>query len=256
MSGRSIKSAERTLALFELFSRLETPLTVGDVSQGLAIPQPSASMLLRNLAQLGYLEHNRQTRRFMPTIRVVLLGSWISRRFSEAGALATKLEALTAVCTGGTVYAAIQNDAAVQSVLVFEASTPDRLSVSSGAHRTLTCSAAGRALLSVRRDSEIIGWVRRCNAEATDARLRVNEDDFLKIIWQVRRQGYAITDETAGPGRCGIAVAVPSPLGETTLAIGIAGPKARIIPYRDRLIDEVLKLRAAFDKASTPIRLN
>ena len=255
MSGRSIKSAERTLALFELFSRRETPLTVGDVSQGLAIPQPSASMLLRNLTQLGYLEYSRQTRRFMPTIRVVLLGSWISRRFSEAGALATRLEALTTVCAGGTVFAAIQNNAAVQSVLIFEASTPDRLSVSSGAPGTLTCSAAGRALLSVRHDQEIVGWVRRSNAEATDARLRVNENDFLRIMRQVRKQGYVTTEETAGPDRCGIAVAVPSPLGETPLAIGIAGPRARIMPHRDRLIDEVLKLRAAFDRTASPIHL-
>lgn len=251
--SRSIKSAERTLALFELFSHRESPLTVGDVSRGLDIPQPSASMLLSNLTQLGYLEYNRQTRRFAPTIRIVLLGSWISRRFSEAGALAARLEALTSVCTGSTVFAAIQNDAHVQGVLTFDASMPDRLSLSSGGLRTLTCSAAGRALLSLRRDEEIAGWVRRSNAEATDARLRVNEKDFLEIIQQVRQQGYVTTEETAGPDRCGIAVAVPSPLGEMPLAIGFSGPRARILPQRERLIGEVLKLRATLGKMTSSI---
>ena len=38
--ARSIKSAERTLALFELFSREQQPFTVGHISEALRIPQP------------------------------------------------------------------------------------------------------------------------------------------------------------------------------------------------------------------------
>jgi IclR family KDG regulon transcriptional repressor len=249
MSSRSIKSAERTLALFELFSERELPLSVGEVSQGLAIPQASASMLLSNLTQLGYLEYDRHTRRFTPTIRIALLGNWVSRHFGQAGFLASQLKVLTRVCAGGTAFAAIQNNASVQGVLKFTASMPDRISVSSGAPQTLTCSSAGRALLSLRSDTEIAGWVRRSNAEATDARLRVNERDFLKIMRQVRKQSYVTTEETSGPDRCGVAVAVPSPLGAMPLAIGIAGRRAQILPHRERLIEEVLKLRAIFNTA-------
>jgi len=39
MSNRSIKSAERTLALFELFACRERPLCVGEIAHGLEIPQ-------------------------------------------------------------------------------------------------------------------------------------------------------------------------------------------------------------------------
>src|SRR5580698_3728274 len=69
MAARSIKSAERTLALFELFSREQRPFTVGRVSDALDVPQASASMLLRNLADLGYLEYDRKARTFAPSIR-------------------------------------------------------------------------------------------------------------------------------------------------------------------------------------------
>ena len=78
MSVRSIKSAERTLALFELFSIRESRLTVSEVARELSIPQPSASMLLRNLADLGYLDYDRLARTYGPTIRVLLLSNWIS----------------------------------------------------------------------------------------------------------------------------------------------------------------------------------
>jgi DNA-binding IclR family transcriptional regulator len=58
-SARHVKSAERTLALFELFSLHQRPMGVGEISSLLGIPQPSVSMLVRNLANLGYLERNR-----------------------------------------------------------------------------------------------------------------------------------------------------------------------------------------------------
>ena len=91
---RPIKSAERTLALFELFSREQRPFSVGRVSEALGMPQASASMLLRNLTELGYLEYDRSARTFSPSIRVALLGSWIDRRFSEAGSIGMRLDAL------------------------------------------------------------------------------------------------------------------------------------------------------------------
>ena len=253
MTARSVKSAERTLALFELFSDRECPLSVSEVARGLNIPQPSASMLLRNLEELGYLDYDRRMRRFSPTIRIALLGGWISRRSTEVSALASRLETLTEILPGGRVFAMIQHNAAIQSVLLGEESTAGRLSVSARPG-SLTCSSAGRAILSLMDDTEIIRWVRRSNAEAVDPRLRVNERDLLEIVRQARRQGYAATEETAAPGRCGVAVALRPLVGEMPIAVGFGGTKTQIIPNRERLIGEALKFRAAFEQS--PLRLS
>jgi len=99
MTQRSIKSAERTLRLFELFSRRQERLTVGEIARGLAIPQPSASMLLTNLTGLGYLEYDRFDRTYAPTIRVVLLGSWLGPRLGGRQSLASRLDDLIAAWT-------------------------------------------------------------------------------------------------------------------------------------------------------------
>lgn len=248
MTARSVKSAERTLALFELFADRERPLSVSEVARGLNIPMPSASMLLRNLEELGYLDYDRDTRRFSPTIRITLLGGLITRRFAEVSALASRFETLTAILPGGRVFAMVQNNAAIQSVLMFEESTSGRLSVSARPG-SLTCSSAGRAILSLMDDAEIIRWVRRSNAEALDPLLRVNERNLLEIVRQARRQGYAATEETAAPGRCGVAVALRPLVGERPIAIGFGGTKTQIIPNRDRLIGEALKFRATFEQS-------
>src|SRR5689334_13032681 len=107
-AARRIKSAERTLALLELFSREQRPFTVGRVAEGLKMPQPSVSMLLRNLLELGYLEYDPHRRTFTPSVRVALLGSWIDRRFGDAGAIGERLSELRQA-VGHTAYIGIQN---------------------------------------------------------------------------------------------------------------------------------------------------
>ena len=201
-------------------------------------------MLLRNLVQLGYLEYDRDTRLFAPTIRVMLLGSWISRRFSEAGSIALRLEALQQAAGGETVYAAIQNGAAIQYVVTLEVDLPDRLRIASGALRSITCSAPGRMLLSLKPDREVSGWMRRSNAEATEPRLQVRETEFLELMRQVRNQGYADTEGTSDPSLANVAVSVQSPMGRMPLAIGVGGPIARIVAKKPLLIDALLKLQA------------
>ena len=219
MTQRSIKSAERTLRLFELFSRRQERLTVSEIARDLAIPQPSASMLLTNLAGLGYLEYDRFDRSYAPTIRVALLGGWIGPRLGGRQSLASRLDDLHR-SVGEDIFVGIQNGAYVQIVQV-ERGTHD-LSIDSGVMYSLTRTAIGRVLLMSKPDAELVRLVRRCNAEA-ESRDRVNEDEFMAIIEEVRRNGYAVTTGYFAPGRRSIAVPIlPSRTDRVPFGIGIA----------------------------------
>jgi IclR family transcriptional regulator, KDG regulon repressor len=246
MAARSIKSAERTLALFELFSREQRPFTVGRVSEALGAPQASVSMLLRNLADLGYLEYDRKSRTFAPSIRVALLGSWIDRRFGEAGSLGTRLDALQRR-VGETAYLGIQNGATAQYVVTQRPEDPDRLDVMSGQYRSLTCSAMGRVLLSLKPDAEVLAWARRCNVEAVEDRFKVREADFLKLIRQVRADGYAMTEGDVTPGLSAIAVPLTSPMGGTPLALGVGGPITRVRAKHGLILEALAAFVGSFE---------
>ena len=241
---RSIKSAERTLALLELFSKVQAPLTVGEVSRELAIPQPSASMLVRNLAHLGYLEYDRALRTFSPSIRVALLGNWIDRRFGQAHSLQQRLDVLQRRVKL-TAYIAIQNGPHAQYVMSQE-SREAGLNIASGQYRSLTCSAPGRALLALKSDSEIATWVKRCNAEATEDRFRVKLRDFMKLIENTRRKGYSQTDGDQTPGLGAYAMTFPSPLGDMPLAVGSGGPMRFVDKRRDVILAALTEFRDAF----------
>jgi len=253
MAVRSIKSAERTLRLFELFSRRQEPLTVGDVSRGLGIPQPSASMLLTNLTAMGYLTHQRLARSYAPTVRVSLLGGFAGPRFSDGQSLAQRLNALHDA-VGEDVFVGIQNDAAAQIVQV---RGQDALNIDSGQMYSLTGSVVGQVLLALQPDSEVVRVVRRCNAEAGSDAERVNEADFLTLMAAIRRDGHAVNDGFYSPDRSGVAVAVRGAHAGGDFAVGFGGPTERIKAKRALIVQQLTALKSAAraddaDRAETP----
>lgn len=235
MSDRSIKSAERTLAIFELFSVRQETLTVGDVSKCLNIPQPSVSMLLKNLANMGYLEYDATRRRYAPTLRVTLLNSWLLDRYEGTAQFVPVLKSLLDELQE-TVFIGMQNSSTAQYILVMTPRDRKSLLITSGMHRSLTCSAMGRILLSMKDEAELHRWIRRCNSESTDPRFRVREGPYLDLIANDRRNGFAETSGDISPGFGAIAVAVPSPFGGTPLAIGAGARIKNITLKRDAII--------------------
>ncbi|WP_337185256.1 helix-turn-helix domain-containing protein [Phenylobacterium sp.] len=250
--ARTVKSAERTLALFELFSLYQRPMVVGEIAKALQIPQPSVSMLVRNLTSLGYLEHDRAARTYVPTIRIMLLGSWIHRRFSEESNLERRIDALSRGL-GETVMMGIQNGVFCQYVLVQMPENPD-LAVQSGLLRPITCTAIGRALLSLKSDAEIETIVRRCNAEVSDERLRVKPSQFMETIVRIRAQGYARTAGDMTPNRSVIAVSIPGPLGKMPMAIGVGGLVDNIDAKEDAILEALRDFKAASEGRDAPAR--
>jgi IclR family transcriptional regulator, KDG regulon repressor len=233
-TSRSIKSAERTLALFELFSLRQCPLTVGEISRQLGMPQPSVTMLVRNLLKLGYLEHDREARTYVPTVRIMLLGSWLHRRMSKQGDLETHLDRLLEQ-VGETVTLGIQNGIYSQYVSVQLPEDPTRMEIQSGLLRPITCTAVGRVLLSFKPDSEVEMIARRCNAEV-DPEHRIKTGELLEIIAQVRQDGYAETSGVMTEGYGAIATGVDAPIGKIPIAVAVGGRIERIQSKRETIL--------------------
>lgn len=247
MPERSIKSAERTLALFELFSERQEGLTVGQIAAGLHAPQPSISMLVRNLANLGYLEHDQASRLYTPSIRVVLLGSWIERRFKETQSLVKRLDAIQRRVKE-TSYIAIQNRVYAQYVMEQRSVKPTRLDIFSGNTVHLTQSACGRALLALKPDSEITALIKRCNAEVNDDRFKIKRTDALRMISEIRKSGYAKTTNVSSrvQGVGAIAMTFQLPGSNTALAVGVGATIGALERKQGIILDSLREFKRAF----------
>ncbi len=247
---RSIKSAERTLRLLEFFSRRQKRLSVNEVAQGLAIPQPSASMLLANLARIGYLEYDRIDRSYAPTIRVALLGCWIGAG-GGGPSLASQFDELHRD-VGEDCLVGIQNGAFAQIVYA-RGGRNDILSIDSGRVYSLISTAMGRALLALKSDTEVVLLVRRCNAEPQSS-LRVSESSFLALVQEVRRKGYATAAGSFMPGLMSIAVVVQSRMGSVPFGITFIGPIDRIKAKHDLIVQRLIAFQTAAQDSDGVLR--
>lgn len=209
-------------------------------------------MLLRNLMTLGYLEYDRHTKLYSPTIRVMFLGNWISQQFGAIRSVSQVLAEAQRRLDIEFVFVARQNQVSVQYIWTIETDPPNRLSISPDVPRSLTCTAAGRALLSMKSDQEVVGWVRRSNAEASVERLKVSERRFLNLYDRVRDQGYA---ETAGdfvPGLGALAVTLPTANG-SPIAIAFGGAVDRVHSNRGSILSALKDVRDSLAGMPQPL---
>jgi DNA-binding IclR family transcriptional regulator len=176
----------------------------------------------------------------------------MDRRFGAAGSIGARLDALQRE-VGETAYLGIQNGAVAQYIISQRPGAADSLDVSSSQYRSLTCSAMGRALLSLKPTTEIRTWVRRCNAESPSDRFRVREAPFLELIAQVRADGFAATDGDVVPGFGAIAVPFSSPLHGAPLAVGVGGAIGPIRSKQRVIVAALTQFARSFAEADAAL---
>lgn len=216
-----LKSARRVFEVFEFFAERRRSATVAEVVEALGYPQSSTSMLLKALANLRYLEYDRYSRRYVPTMRIALLGSWVHDQVFNETSLARLVDELHEV-SQGTVILGMQNDIHVQYIhLVQMHSRKLQWYIRPGSLRPLCLTGVGRMLLSRKSDLEVVYLLRRINAEESDPGRRIRESELLRELDQIRNQGYAYTEGTLNPHAGVIAILLPTPASQPHMGIGI-----------------------------------
>lgn len=226
---KKIKSADRVLEIFEMFSHNRQEVTVMEVARHINAPQSSTSELLGSLIRLGYLVRVKGTRLFRPTARVALLGAWVHPNLFRNGNLLGMMDRIReqsnmGVVLGSLVGATLKH---VHTVGDF----PEK--ISNGANQHPLMSPLGDVLLSKLSQQELRLLVHRLNAESLDE-YRVNLADVVDRLQKVSRSGFAIGK--VAKGICGISVLLPQSLGDEQLSIGIIGPTEKIEARKEELI--------------------
>lgn len=220
----SVKSAGRVLQILEFFDEIQREARVAEIADRLSFPQSSASVLLRCLVHLGYLDYLPDTRSFLPSVRVALLGTWLDKGPIRNGSLIRMLEEL-AEKTGDTVVVSARNGIYSQYIHVLQARKVMRFHVPSGSRRLLVWSATGFALLARASEKEIASLCHRTNAEAARGQARVDPSRVLEYVNSVRAAGYFFSRGLVTPGAGSIAMPLPDDidLRERPLAVSVSG---------------------------------
>ncbi|PZR70422.1 MAG: hypothetical protein DI537_48805, partial [Stutzerimonas stutzeri] len=234
-----VKSAGRVLQILEFFDDIRRPATSSEIAKAFGFPQSSTSQLLRSMLSEGYLQFDRDTRRYCPSMRVSLLGSWCDDRFIGEGAMLQMMKRLNER-TGRAVFLACQVMSRAKYIHVYQSLISDRPHLTLGTTRPLSTSGAGIALLSTMDDSEATRFILRNNAERTDAVSTASVRGVLAMLADVRRDGYVCFFDPILSGGVLAAPLRPRP-GQPRIAICLGDHLESMLNERDVLTETFLE---------------
>jgi IclR family transcriptional regulator, KDG regulon repressor len=227
------KSVSRAFALLELFRREQRPLTASAIESALGIPQPSALVLARELAELGYLSLDPATREYAPTARVAELGAWLGgsdlprqrlRRIADDVARLTG--ETTTVCTASGRFLEVDH--------VAPGTLSGSILMRTGRAAPLARSGSGRAVLATFADDEARRFIEEAIDE--DRKLALDLAEVLRDVRAARRNGALVTTDLMIDGIGAIAFPLPVATATGHFAIVVAGPSPRILQRRSGIL--------------------
>jgi DNA-binding IclR family transcriptional regulator len=220
-----VKTAGRTVEIFETFAQSQEPLSLSEISRALNAPLSSCLYLVRALENRGYLyavgarKHLYPTRKLFDIAKAIAVGeSWIERIEPELVELRN--------VTRETVILGKRQGNKVVYLAIYEGPQTIRYSSSVGELKPLHSSSIGKALLSVLDATERKKLITKLSLDAITAATITDPIALAKDIKKAAELGHAVT---RGENVADVmAIAKPLLLGKEYYGLAIAGPLYRI----------------------------
>ncbi|MGI4779139.1 MAG: IclR family transcriptional regulator [Janthinobacterium lividum] len=236
-------SLENAGVILRLINRLKRQVTVTDLVDNLGMPKSSASRLLRQMAEEGFLERDPLSRAFGPAL-IILELSRLVRSTTQLFPLLQK--ALEGVClrSGHTGYVSMLDGVDVLVLFVRSGSHPLQLLTYPGHRAPAWATSTGRALLARQSDDEVR---QRFGAAlpTVSANAPADADALLARLAEVRAQGFADALDESIPGVGSVSCAVGDPTTGEHLALCLSFPSASADAARVRALGMELRTEAA-----------
>jgi IclR family acetate operon transcriptional repressor len=234
----SVKTAARTLDLFEVFAQAQAPLSLTDLSQRLHAPISSCHALVRTLQSRGYLYVLEKRKRVYPTKRMLQVVEAIAGHDPLLEAVAPVLERLRDRL-GETVILGNRQEDSVIYLEVVEGTHTVRYAARPGDAKPLHSSAIGKAMLSGLKPDHLRGLLERLPLTRVTANTITDIDTLLDDIEQGRRNGYFIT---RGENVEDVsAIAIRREINGEPFGVAIAGPSGRLSRNFDAYCRELIE---------------
>lgn len=234
-----VKSAARAIAVLEHFAATRRPLALKHVAAALGYPQSSASVLLKTLTTLGYLNYHRGRRVYFPTLRVAALGDWVAGDLLGRGDLGGIVRSVRDA-TGEQTAIAVQNDIYLQFIRLMPPAGSGRFHIDEGAMILLTQSAVGWTLLAALTDRQADDVARRARIAAGRAAAAAAPPppvaEVMAAVRRIRRDRFGYAENRPFPDVAALCVPLPIRIQDQAAVLGIGGPLARMRANRARYL--------------------
>ena len=226
-----VKSADRTLDVFELLASEPRGLTVSEISERLGLARSSTHGLVRTLHSRGYLMENGG-RRFHLGARLIQLGLNVVDRLELRAAARGPLERLVSE-THDTALLVVPDHGEllyVDKVLsdARDVRTDPRVSSKSQLH----CTSLGKALLAAMDDESVLKIVDVTGLDPATEFSIADRGGLLADLTRTRTRGYSIDQQEALVGVWCVGAPVRDHTGRAIAAISLSTIKDFFDPER------------------------
>jgi IclR family transcriptional regulator, acetate operon repressor len=233
-----VKSAGRTIELFEAFAKAQTPLSLSEIARALGAPASSSFTLIRALEARGYL-YLVESKRLYPTRRLFEVARTIAAREPWRDLLEPVLTDLRDE-TRETVILGKRHGNRVIYLEVFEGPQTIRYSARAGELKPLHSSSIGKALLGMLERAELTELLKHLQLKQVTEATIVNRQQLVADLERSRRRGFFMTAGENVPDV--LALSVGLRLNPEVYGVAIAGPMSRM---REKLSAHISALKMA-----------
>ena len=223
--SKLVKSAQRTIALFNVFAEAKRALSLAELAEAMQAPKSSCHELVQTLAHLGYITVIDGGKSYYPSRRFYDMAEQINTYNPLKQKIHDALRALRDA-TGETVFIGKLQGTGVVYLEVFDGTHTVRYSARSGDFKTVHASALGKALLASLDEEERNQLLADMKLKRFTENTITSKKALQEELARCTAQGIYTTVGEHVPDVMG--VALPVPLRGQPYAIGMAGPTSRM----------------------------
>jgi DNA-binding IclR family transcriptional regulator len=246
-----VKTAARTLDVFEVFAQAKGPLTLTELATRLGSPISSCHALVRTLQARGYVYILDERKRVYPTKRLLKIAQQIAQNDPVLERIGPVL-ALLQQETAETIILGKRQGAMVTYLDVVEGRQTIRYAADAGDIKPLHSSAIGKAMLGALPEAELTRLVKKLPLPVVTDNTIHDPAALLQDIATARARGYYVTRGENVPEVMGISIA--RVIGEEPYGLAIAGPIGRLTARVDALVAALLRAGEALRRIDTELR--
>ncbi len=228
--SESIRAVDRALEVLLCFTSQTPELTMSQISERIGINKSTVHRLLSTLEGKRFVERDPSTGLYRPGLRLLQMASLAMEQNSLRRLAEPFLQDLCHRYREN-VNLALLDGADVIYVDVIVGSQRVKLAAVPGQRLPAFCTASGKAILAFLSQDQIKHVLERGMPGHTQTTI-TSPEEFLEDIRQVRKRGFAISEQEFEDGINAVAVPI---CNQPIASISIAGPAYRLT--RDKMFE-------------------
>jgi len=226
-SRHFIESLSRGMNLLSTLSESPQPLTLTELARQLSLSKSTVQRLTYTLLRLGYLDRDRETKKFHLGQRAVVLGLSIVRHSDLRKVAFPHLEK-TSKEIGETVNLAILDGTEIVYVERIKTQQILNINLEVGSRLPAYCTSMGKALLAFLPEKQLGELLRKMTFKPHTSNTLLSKEALQRELEKVRRRGFATNNEELSNGLRSVAAPVRDASGKVIAAVNIAVPSSRV----------------------------